>query len=129
MNARVKIETPRQPPEPCNSVTVYDAIDPATLTPLQRVAVDAILADLDMLDSRIIECLRLIKSIGDTQRETDFPYDVAGAIDTATLLQLIPAVREEFQERFKRVLRPWWEASYQRRQVADQVMAELRDAG
>lgn len=124
-----QIVTPRQLPDPCHSVTVYDAIDPATLTPLQRVAVDAILADLDMLDSRIIECLRLIKSIGDTQRETDFPYDVAGAIDAATLLQLIPAVREEFQERFKRVLRPWWEESYQRRKVADQVMAELRDAG
>lgn len=129
MNAKAQLVTPHQLPDPCNSVTVYDAIDPATLTPLQRVAVDAILADLDMLDSRIVECVRLIHSIGNTQRETEFPYDVAGAIDAATLLNLIPKVREEFEERFKRVLRPWWEASYQRRQVADQVMAEMRDAG
>jgi len=120
----------RDLPDPCNANTVWDAIDPATLTPLQRVGVDAIMADLDLLDAKLIECLRLVASIADTQRETAFPYDVVAALDFhGSVLSLVPKVREEFEERFKRVLRPWWEASYQRRQVAQAAIAELRDAG
>lgn len=119
------MNAPRPLPEPCHSATVYDAIDPETLTPLQRVAVDAIKADLDLLDSAVIQLLRIIKSIGDTQRETDFPYDVAASIPVQELLMIVPTVQHEFDERFKRVLRPWWEKSYQAKRVADRVMAEM----
>lgn len=122
-----QIVTPTLPylPEPCNSQTVYDPIDPATLSPIQRVAVDALRAELDRLYSAALQVCSVLVSISEVETSTAFPYRVCPQVIGGELLMQVGDVRDEFDARFARVLRPWLDRSTKAEDVARRVREEI----
>lgn len=125
MNAKVQIVTPHQLPEPCHAATVFDEIDPATLNPIQKVAVDALRAELDRLQSAILNVSAVIVSMHEVERETAFPYRVTREIDVASMMLQVQQLRDEFDARFRRVLHPWLDRSHKAEDIARQVRIDL----
>lgn len=124
MKSKITVLTSRLPME-CGSVSIPDRVDPATLNDIQRVAVDALQAELQRLRSAVLAVGEIICSISEVQRETAFPYNVLSDIDLANLLQQVMNTQEEFDHRFALVLRPWLNRSRAAENVAERVKAEM----
>ena len=127
MKSKVTILTSRLPME-CGSVSIPDRVDPATLNEFQRVAVDALQAELQRLRSAVLAVGEIIGSISEVQRETAFPYNVLTDIDLADLLVQVMNTQEEFDHRFALVLRPWLNRSRAAEDVAARVKSEMAGA-
>ncbi len=127
MKSKITVLTSRLPME-CGSVSIPDRVDPATLNDIQRVAVDALQAELQRLRSAVLAVGEIIGSISEVQRETEFPYNVLTDIDLADLLQQVMNTQEEFDHRFALVLRPWLNRSRAAEAVAERVKSEMAGA-
>lgn len=127
MKPKIHLVTSRLPME-CGSVSIPDRVEPATLNDIQRVAVDALQAELQRLRSAVLAVGEIIGSISEVQRETEFPYNVLNDIDLADLLQQVMNTQEEFDHRFALVLRPWLNQSRAAEDVAARVKAEMAGA-
>lgn len=112
-------------PEPCQAETVFSRVDPSSLLPVQHVAVDAIRAELDRLQSAVLQVGAVLVSIAEIERETAFPYRVAQDIDYAALLLQVGELRDEFDARFALILRPWLNRSMKAEAVAQKVREEM----
>ncbi len=127
MKSKVTILTSRLPME-CGSVSIPDRVDPATLNDIQRVAVDALQAELQRLRTAVLAVGEIIGSISEVQRETAFPYNVLTDIDLADLLRQVMQTQEDFDHQFALVLRPWLNRSRAAEEVAERVKIEMAGA-
>lgn len=125
---KVSIETLPQLPDPRHSLTVFDPVDPETLTPIQRVAVDALQAELARLRAAVLQVGAVLMSIHQVEQETAFPYKVAESLDVGDLILQVGDLEAEFDERFRLVLRPWLNRSRQAEDVAARVRSEMAGA-
>lgn len=141
MNARVRIETPRQPPTKSreNVPAVYslqfqrannDPMKPDQLTPIQLVAVDAINDLLQRFSDQAYQCIRTLKEIGEIEREYEFPRRVMSPLldEYSEFQKHVFLVRQAFEEEFKFILKPYLFAESEALQVARRVRDEMAAA-
>ena len=141
MNARVKIETPRQPPTKsrANVPAVYSLefrrannqpMNPDQLTPIQLVAVDAINDLLQRFSRQAHDCIRTLREIHEIEAEYEFPRRVMlPLLDSfEEFQQNVHQVRAAFDEEFKFILRPYLYAQSEAQQVARRFLDEIAAA-
>lgn len=138
MNARVRIETPRQPPTKsrANVPAVYSLefrrannqpMKPDQLTPIQLVAVDAINDLLQRFSRQAHECIRTLREIQEIEIEHEFPRRVMSPLldEYSEFQKNVNLVRQAFDEEFKFILRPYLYALSEAEQVARRVRDEM----
>lgn len=100
-----------------NIPRVYDArfdrvngcpVMPDEISPIQRVAVDAINANLRTYLDRVNECFRLLREVAEIERQYELPRRVTDCFldDYTAFVSTNFKVKAAFEEEFKFILRP-----------------------